>query len=146
MRGLNSFSASTSSRFNEGRIAFTLLELVVGLVLLATLLISVLLGATRHNRMLKLADDRQLAIALADEMLVGWHDSRDGIPLRGRGVMQGQVNWYWRTHVDSNRSVFGSMMPVVSLDIVRVNSERREDVLVSIETLRVIRPAYSEAN
>jgi hypothetical protein len=116
------------------RAGFTLLELIAGSVLMATLLVSLILAIAQQRSSQKLAEDRQTATMLADQLLAEWMDTAQGVPLGGRGVLPSMNQWFWRTSVIGNQSLFGKPAAVVRLDIIRLK-DRREQLLVSVETL-----------
>ena len=63
------------------RAGFTLIEVVAGLMLLATLLVTMLLAIARGQRLNELSENRQTGASIADRLLAGWVDSDRGIPL-----------------------------------------------------------------
>lgn len=101
---------------------FTLLEVVVACVLLATLVVSALLATSTQQQKLGRARDRLQASHIADNLLGRWHDSRDGIPRQGAGVCPEATDFYWQTQVTSSASVLGSVYPVIRLKIYRTGS------------------------
>ncbi len=124
-------------RTTQKNLAFTLLEVVVGLVLLATVLVSSLLALGRHQRQLRLASDRDSAISIADKLLARWMDSSARVPISTSASLAERPGWIWRTEVASNRVVMGRNCVVVRLEIVdRSAASRPEVVLVSVETLQ----------
>ncbi len=115
---------------------FTLLEVLVGLVLMATVLVAIILAAARHKQLLRLAADRQAAIDQADRLLQSWSESATGIPLSASQALPIR-GWRWRTSVVANRSVFGRVCPVVRLEVLAISrSTGSELVLASVDTLR----------
>lgn len=118
------------------RRGFTLLEVVVGLVLLATVLVTSLLALGKQRQILRQATDRQQAISLADAFLTKWHQSTTGVPLRGSGPIAERAGWWWQTEVVANRLVFGKPRPIVRLQIIdRSSNSINHLVLLSIELL-----------
>jgi type II secretion system protein I len=116
---------------------FTLLEVVLGLVLLATVLVTSLMALGRQRHVLRQAQDRQLAISLADSLLTQWRQSPAGLPLRAAAPIADRLGWWWRTDVVANRTLFGRTYPVVRLQIVqRAAAASSEVVLVSVEVLQ----------
>ena len=125
------------SRSTSKRGAFTLLEVVVGLVLLATVLVASLLALGRHQRQVRMSADRYAAISIADRLLASWFDSAKAIPLLASAVIVERPGWLWRTEVVANRTVMGRNCTVVRLQIVdRSVPDRGEVVLASVETLQ----------
>jgi type II secretion system protein I len=115
---------------------FTLLEVVLGLMLLATVLVTSLVALGRQRHVLRRAQDRQLAISLADSLLANWRQTPAGLPLRAAAPIAQQVGWWWKTEVVANRTLFGRTYPVVRLQIVeRAATGASEVVLVSVEVL-----------
>ena len=118
------------------RRGFTLLEVVVGLMLLATVLVASLLALGKQRRILRQANDRQQAISLADTLLTAWHQTTAGIPLRGAGPIAERPGWWWQTEVIANRVIFGKSHPVIRLQIIdRSATAVNQSVLLSIEML-----------
>ncbi|MEM8733616.1 MAG: hypothetical protein AAGG44_05325 [Planctomycetota bacterium] len=95
---------------------FTMVELVVGLVLLATLLVSMLMVLSRQRRANQIASARQQAVQAADQLLAGWFNSQAGMPLAGQGQILG-TQMVWRTQVARNVLVFEQPVPVVRMSI-----------------------------
>ncbi|MCR9293817.1 MAG: type II secretion system GspH family protein [bacterium] len=121
-------------RQRRKRAGFTLLELIAGSVLMATLLVSLVLAISKQRSVLRLAEDRQTATLLADELLAQWVDAPQGIPLGGSGRLPSMNQCFWRTSVIAQQTLFGKAAAVVRLDIVRLR-DRREQLLVRVETL-----------
>ena len=110
------------NRRQPARKAFTLVEVVVGCVLLATLLVSTLLAASRYRSQITRARQRQQAAYLADKLLATWWDSQKGIPLAESGVIEdpdrpNSLSLTWRTSVVSSRTLLGAVHPVVKLQV-----------------------------
>ncbi len=121
------------------RRGFTLLEVVVGIMLLATLLVTSLLALGKQRRILRQAHDRQQAISLADAFLTKWHQSSTGVPLSGSGPIAERAGWWWQTEVVANRVVFDKTRPIVRLQIIdRSANSAKESVLLSVELLHQI--------
>lgn len=119
-------SANASCRLGTQRSSFkaagfTMVELVVGLVLLATLLVSMLMVISRQRKASRMAVARQQAVQAADQLLAGWFDAQAGIPLVGQGPVAG-TNMLWQTRVARNVSLFEQAVPVVRLSIVEPNA------------------------
>ncbi|MEM7557550.1 MAG: type II secretion system protein [Planctomycetota bacterium] len=126
-----------SKQGQRDRKAFTLVEVVVGCVLLATLLVSTLLATSRYRNQIARAQRRQQAVYLADMLLASWWDSQKGIPLAESGFVAdplkpSSASLSWQTSVVSSRNVLGVVHPVVRLQVFD-RSGRSE--LVAIEVL-----------
>ena len=115
---------------NRPKNALTLMEVVVGLVLLAGLMTSLLLAIAQQQKMASLAEHRQTAVYLADSLLARWMDSEKGVPLRASGSLVANNGWFWRTTVARQQFLFGKSVAVVQLEIIHDNT-----VLLRIETL-----------
>ena len=73
---------------------FTLLEVVVGLILMATVLVGALLSYSSHQRQLAFADKRIAAVSYADEILARLSSGQRQLPKSMRGAIVEQPNWY----------------------------------------------------
>lgn len=107
--------------------------MVVGLVLLATLVVSALLATSAQHRKVQQAEQRQLAVQLADELLATWLDSQKGIPVLGSGSFPAHSELRWQTQVVASSDFLGVIVPVVRLDIQRISKKR--STILSIEVL-----------
>lgn len=117
--------------------AFTLIEVVLGLVLMATLLVGILLAIGRHQHIHRLSAERNAAAELADNLLTDWFASPQGVPLSGYGTLPSMPRWSWRTSVVANRTVVGRVFPVVELEIFSSTpSPVGRPALLSIEILQ----------
>ena len=116
------------------RVGLTLIELVVGLVLLATLLVSILLASSRYEKSLRLAKDRRKAVQLADVLIAEWFDSPRGIPIQANGPLDAE-GLVWRTQLARNDQLFGRDVRIVRLDVSRVTQPNVSELL-SIELVK----------
>src|SRR3954452_23578105 len=97
--------ATTPAPRQARRPAMTLVEVVGGLALLATLLVGVLLAQGRYTRQAAAADRRLHAIAAADALLTSWRLDPHSLPRSGTGVVAGDSQLTWRTQTVLNPSV-----------------------------------------
>ena len=82
------------------RIGTTLIEVLAGLVVLGTLLVSVTMARARFLHQWSDADRRLVAIHAADAMISGWiAGPPQSIPLRSEGVLEKASDLRWRTSV-----------------------------------------------
>ena len=117
--------------------AFTLLEVIVGLVLMGTLVASGLVAMSSHQHSIVLAKQKQQANRLADRLLTNWYEVQGGVPLREHGVIVTTQEWLWRTQPIGSRSVCGLQADVVRLEVLGFTGNARVPrVLVSIELLQ----------
>ncbi|MFK7738312.1 MAG: prepilin-type N-terminal cleavage/methylation domain-containing protein [Pirellulaceae bacterium] len=112
----------------------TLIELVVGLVLLATVLVSILLASARYEKSSRLAKNRRQAVQLADNLLASWFDSPRGIPIQAKGRF-GIEDFVWQTQLVRNDQLFGRGVRIVRLDVSKV-AMPGTSTLLSIELVQ----------
>src|SRR6476646_1672368 len=96
-----------SKRFGRQRrqLAMTLLEVVAGLALLASLLGALLLAKVRYARQAAGADRRLEAVAAADALLAAWHQNPQALPRDGSGMVPGDGQLAWRTRSITNTGI-----------------------------------------
>ena len=112
----------------------TLVEVVGGLGLLATLLVALLLAKARYTHQAAAADRRLQAVAAADALLAGWHQEPRSLVRAGSGVVVGGGEFSWRTEGVVNGSVAELGAAVVRLEILDERSEAAADrVITSVE-------------
>ncbi len=120
----------------KSRSGFTLLEVVVGLLLLATVLVASIMALGRHRRLVRLASDRDWAVLQADRLLRVWLESSGGVPISASARLVDRPDWIWRTSIVSNRVVFGQPLSIVRLEILQpANESHTQTALVAVETL-----------
>lgn len=118
--------------------AFTLLEVVVGLTLMASVLVASLLSFSAHQKQRRLADAKIVAVAIADELLGEMLLTREGIPVSGRGLIAGRPNWFWRTSLVGVAAPAQVPLRVVRLEIVEVTAQRTQLPLATVEVVKPI--------
>jgi hypothetical protein len=96
----------------------TLVEVIGGLALLATLLVAMLLAKGRYTRQAATADRRLQAVAAADALLTGWHQDATSLSGARAGVVPGDAGLAWRTLVVPNAAINALDARVVRLEIV----------------------------
>jgi hypothetical protein len=112
----------------------TLVEVVGGLGLLATLLVALLMAKARFTRQAAAADRRLQAVAAADALLSGWHQNPRMLPRSGGGVVSGDAQFSWRTQRVANAPVNDMGAAVVRLEILDDRSEAAANpVVTSVE-------------
>lgn len=119
------------------RSAMTLVEVVGGLALLATLLVGILLARGRFAHQMRSADRRLAAVAAADRILTAWHQDPRAFPRSGAGSVAGDAQMSWRTQVVPNAPLNDLGAQVVRLDIFdeRPQGAAGSDLLTSVETV-----------
>ncbi len=119
------------------KFAFTLLEVVVGLVLMATLVASSMVAVSAHRRSLALAGEKRRAVEHADRLLTFWYEDTGEVPDFGQGVIADDPAWTWRIAPIGQRSVCGIAVNVLRLEILAVTAASRSpQVLSSVEVLQ----------
>ena len=115
--------------------AFTLVEVVVGLVLMGTVLTAAIRGLANHREQIRLSDQRWLAAELTDDLLVRWSGSRGGVPVNASGrwppTQTGAGVWTWQTGVIDSGQTCGVATRVVRVEVRRWDRRR----LLSVDLL-----------
>lgn len=97
----------------------TLVEVVVGLVLMATVLVSSMLASGAHRRQQRAADSKLVAVGIADDLLNQFLNRREGIPPSSQGVVVTRPQWSWRTQVVGVTAPAGVELQVIRLEVFR---------------------------
>ena len=118
--------------------AFTLLEVVVGLTLMATVLVGSLLSFSAHHQQSRTADAKIAAVTIADQLLHQLSVTREGIPSNGRGIIIGKPNWFWRTYTIGTASPAQIPLRVIRFEIMERNRNGRMRPLVTVELVESI--------
>lgn len=118
--------------------AFTLLEVVVGLTLMASVLVGSLFSFSAHHQQRRIADAKITAVAVADQLLNELSSAREGVPTAGRGMIAGKPNWFWTTHVIGITAPAQIPMRVIRLEVIEVNNEGRLLPLATVEVVEAI--------
>lgn len=117
---------------------FTLLEVVVGLTLMASVLVGSLLSFSAHHQQRAIADAKIAAVAVADQLLDEMSGSREGIPAVGRGIIAGRPNWFWRTNVIGMATPTFIPVRVIRFEVVEVSNNRRMLTLATVDLVESI--------
>ncbi|MEM6689187.1 MAG: prepilin-type N-terminal cleavage/methylation domain-containing protein [Planctomycetota bacterium] len=115
---------------------FTLIEVIVSMVLLATLLATSIVAIGRQQRQLRFAKDRVEACSMAESILASMETTREGIPSRGNGPIVGKPSWIWQTRVVGSSQPFGVRLSVIRFAIAKREDNGRVRELVRVEVLR----------
>ena len=119
------------------RFAFTLIEVIAGLILMGSLVAAGLVALSSHQHAILLAKQRQQANQIAEILLVNWYEVQGRVPLRDQGIIASQSQWLWRTQPVGLRSVCGLEANVIRLEVLgQVGGKVEPQVLVSIELLQ----------
>ncbi len=120
------------------RPGFTLLEVVVGLALMASVLVASLLSFSAHRKQLRAADARMAAVAVADDLLEMLRARPDGFPKSSRGPIAGRPTWLWQTNVVGLVTPMQVPMEVIQLSIIDLASDRGGQPLVSVNLVEPV--------
>jgi prepilin-type N-terminal cleavage/methylation domain-containing protein len=104
---------------------FTLVEVVAGLTLLASLAVGVLLAARVHQRQIRFARERLAVIDLTDLLIESWQAQPSGIPVFASGPfgpVSADAGWRWQTRPVGRRLVFGLPVDVIRLEVFRTQA------------------------
>ena len=116
------------------RHAFTLLEVVVGTVLMASLVSGVVLATGAHQSKLLFARQKSIAVQAADEMLTSWQLRRSGIPLKAvGGLANGSMKW--QTQIVNSRRLCEVPIHIVRLSIHRQTQDESANVLCFVDVV-----------
>jgi prepilin-type N-terminal cleavage/methylation domain-containing protein len=96
--------------------AMTLIEVMCGMVILGTLVMSLLVVRSRSLHQWALAERRQEAITAADKLLSGWWASPQEMPRKSHGILP-EDSMAWQTHVLDNSVAKEMGGEVVRLEI-----------------------------
>ena len=101
----------------------TLVEVIGGLALLATLLVATLLARTRYIHQAAVADRRLQAVRAADTLLTAWHQDTRSLPRAGAGIIPGDDQLAWRTQTLPSPEATDLGAVVVQLQILDTRPE-----------------------
>jgi type II secretory pathway pseudopilin PulG len=109
----------------------TLVEVVLGLVLLATLLVAVLLTRARFVRQTASAQRRAAAVVAADELLSEWWGDRKKFPVDAEGAVKDRPELAWRTRLVADETAQSLGGRVVALEMLDrgIGDEAPEPIL-----------------
>jgi type II secretory pathway pseudopilin PulG len=118
---------------NCSRKAFTLVETVAALGLLATLLIAILATFSQEARLMARRTEQLAAIDIADGQIYEWNSSKGGIPVPARGTFAGRNDWRWETAYVKNHPSSQIGLQVVNFTIASTDPARQDRPLVSLQ-------------
>lgn len=121
-------------RTHSKQTAMTLLEVIAGLALLASVLGAILVIKARVVRQSRAGAQREEAIAAADGLLRRWFIEPAKFPRMDRGTLPGQPGLSWRTYPVRNPPAEALGGQVVRLEIVSVPMADRPPV-VAVEVV-----------
>lgn len=116
------------------RRGLTLVEVVVSLVLAATLLVGMLTAFRVHRQQMVRAVRQRAALRTAEALLSGWKGAE--IPRQGQGrVSEGTQTWMWRTRpLRSHPLAEGISVETIRFEMYA--ADRRQRPVLTVELLR----------
>ena len=114
----------------------TLIEVLGGLTILATLLVAMLAARDRYTRQWFRADQRMEAAAVADELLTTWWQKPHEFPRRSAGSVEG---WRWQTRIVTDAAARG-----LGVEVVRLRVEPADDPSFTPVAIDVVLPPALE--
>ena len=130
-----------SCRCSVNRVALSLVEVVLALLLLASLLVGMITASGLHHQQIRRAELRLQAVAAAEQLLAEWYDGpRTKVPRRERGLLRGQSEFLWQT-VPTQRTFIETLpVEIVRLQVFSGNAVIQEtEPLVQLDLLIPIR-------
>lgn len=117
----------------------TLVEALVGTVLLGTLLVTILVAKGRLAVQAAQAENRVQACEVLDSVLERWWPDRDGLPRDQAGEVPDRPRWRWQTRRVPNGEADGMHAEIVAVEVFapgqrdRVPAARVEILLPRID-------------
>jgi prepilin-type N-terminal cleavage/methylation domain-containing protein len=96
----------------------TLIEVLAGLALMATLLVAMLYLKSRFMHQLVASNLQLRSTAEADKMMTNWWADPEAIPVNGAGIVPGSPDLSWQTTLVSNDVVHHLGGKVVRLQVI----------------------------
>ena len=107
----------------------TLIEVLAGLVILGTLLVSIAAARGRFARQWVEADRRLTAVRATDKMLGDWMaGAEQTIPIQAQGDLAGAPKCWWRTREIASRGADELRARVIRLEVFDRTIRSREPV------------------
>ena len=134
---------SPSKRASPGscsrRNAVTLVEVVVALVLLATLVAGMVVAYSAHHRQALVAVRRNHAIQAADQLLDKWYSgSQENVPRNSFGAVAPDSPMAWRTQV-----VHQNLIETLPVEVVRLQVYANSSFETPLAQVDVLLPVSS---
>ena len=113
----------------------TLIEVIAGLVILATLAVSLLAAKEGFLHQWGSAERRLIAVQAADRMLSEWWQNIEQFPRGDEGVCPEDATLKWRTSVLVNEMLESLETQIVRLEIFDSTALTQPQVLVLVDTV-----------
>ena len=123
-------------RYTDG---FTLLEVVIGLTLMASVVVASLLAFSTHQKQRRLADAKIAAVTVADGLINELSSRFDGIPQSGRGVIPGHPNWFWQTRIIGTAIRAQVPLQIIEFQLLEASASGTRP-LVSTQLVKTFKP------
>jgi len=117
------------------RRGLTLIEVVAGLALLASLLVGCLTAYGHHVRQVRQARQRLAAVRAADALLAQWFQESGRIPVAAQNSFAGAGQLCWRTRLISDPGAELLASQVVRLEILPPLDQPDRTTILSIDVL-----------
>ena len=128
-----------SSNRPQKRIGLTLIEVVIGMFLLATLLVTLLSSFDHHRKQIRMAGLRLEAANAVDQLLAEWMSNPQALPINQSGTWN--ERWAWRTRLVRRTAVHSIPINIVSLEVFE--SQVEGTPLVALEVADKSPEAFS---
>jgi type II secretory pathway pseudopilin PulG len=113
----------------------TLVEVIAGLVLMATLLAGILVSFGNQAAQMRKSRDRLKAVELADRLLGDW-SAQNAIPAIGtEQTLEGTKDWRWRLAEANSTDLDTVGLAAVRLEVFRRIVGTPDQVLASVDLL-----------
>src|SRR5687768_12235907 len=109
----------------------TLIEVVAGLALMATLLVALLQAKVGHARQTNVAERKLAAVAIADRLLSEWWRAPEKFPIETTGRVRSDPRFAWRTALVPNPTTERLDMDVVRLEIIDLQAKGGEPIVAA---------------
>ena len=127
--------ASCRSGATHYRDGLTLVEVIAGLALMASLLSTMVVAYSAHLRQHRTAQRKVQAVELLDKTLEEWRRIAQPIPVPSEGDFLGKPEFHWRTELVPNSTVqqfFG--------EVVRIEVREKQEPYRLLCSLELPRP------
>ncbi len=114
------------------RAGFTLVEAVVGTVLVAAFASSTFLAFKTHRDQLRDAEDTLNAVEIADAHLATLLRGKAPVSVPQGGVVPGHADWRWSIVAIGRQPLAGTMVETARYEIVRTGADERPLVTTDI--------------
>jgi hypothetical protein len=115
------------------RPALTLVEVIAGLVLLATLLATVLVAFGIHAGRIRLARDRMAAIGIADQLVLDWTSQNAIPPIGAEKSLPDTKEWGWRMVAGESSALAQQGLSSIRLEVFRSQVTGDRQLLASVD-------------